>query len=407
MSQDNLPSHVFVGRQPIYHANLDVYGYELLYRGRGDAPRAEIDNANLATSQVILNSYLEIGLDKLVGSRKAFINITRDFIDGSLALPLRAEQVVLEVLEDIAPDPEVIAGLEHLVQKGFKLALDDFVYHRALEPLIHLADLIKIDIQQMSRDALQQTTHQLKRRGIRLLAEKIETREEFEFCESLGFDYYQGYFLARPTNVGKKTLPGNKLVILQLLGRLQDPDVEFDDLRDLVSKDPSLSIKLLNYINSPVFGLSKPVASIHRALELLGLSTLKRWVTMLAIFGLGDKPSEVLRTAMVRAKLCELIAASLNYPNSDEFFVLGLFSLLDALLDMQLEEVLRIMHLSPDLTAALLSHEGVEGQVLAAVLAYEAADWNKVMSLVELSEAVLSQHYVTALAWAEESMVDV
>ncbi len=406
MRQDDKKNHVFVARQPIYDIELEVYGYELLYRGSGGQAGAQVEDADLATSQVMLNTYMEIGLERLVGLRKAFINIPRSFIDGSLDIPLSKRQVVLEVLEDVAPDAEVIAGLEELAKRGFTLALDDFIYHESLEPLIELADLIKLDIQQVNRDELQHIVRKLKKRGVRLLAEKIETQEEFQFCKGLGFDYFQGYFLARPSLISKKKLPNNKLVNLQLLGRLQEPDVSFEELGELVSKDPSLSIKLLNYINSPVFGLAKPVSSIYRALELLGLNTLKRWVAVLVLFGLSDKPSEVFRTALIRAKLCESIAERLNRPNADEYFVLGLFSLLDVLLDNTMEEVLGLVKLPGNLAAALLAFEGEEGEVLAMVLAYEQADWEAVASL-GLAEDVLTGHYLDALQWAEEAMVDI
>jgi len=406
MRQDDKKNHVFVARQPIYDIELEVYGYELLYRGSGGQAGAQVEDADLATSQVMLNTYMEIGLERLVGLRKAFINIPRSFIDGSLDIPLSKRQVVLEVLEDVAPDAEVIAGLEELAKRGFALALDDFIYHESLEPLIELADLIKLDIQQVNRDELQHIVRKLKKRGVRLLAEKIETQEEFQFCKGLGFDYFQGYFLARPSLISKKKLPNNKLVNLQLLGRLQEPDVSFEELGELVSKDPSLSIKLLNYINSPVFGLAKPVSSIYRALELLGLNTLKRWVAVLVLFGLSDKPSEVFRTALIRAKLCESIAERLNRPNADEYFVLGLFSLLDVLLDNTMEEVLGLVKLPGNLAAALLAFEGEEGEVLAMVLAYEQADWEAVASL-GLAEDVLTGHYLDALQWAEEAMVDI
>ncbi len=406
MSHDSQKSHVFVARQPIYDIELEVYGYELLYRGSGGQAGAQVEDADLATSQVMLNTYMEIGLERLVGLRKAFINIPRSFIDGSLDIPLSRHQVVLEVLEDVAPDAEVIAGLEKLAKRGFTLALDDFVYRVGLEPLIELVDLVKVDIQQVSRDELQHIVSKLKGRRMRLLAEKIETQEEFDFCKALGFDYFQGYFLARPSVISKKKLPNNKLVNLQLLGRLQEPDVSFEELGELVSKDPSLSIKLLNYINSPVFGLAKPVSSIHRALELLGLNTLKRWVAVLVLFGLSDKPSEVFRTALIRAKLCESIAERLKRPNADEYFVLGLFSLLDVLLDNTMEEVLGLVKLPDNLASALLAFEGDEGEVLAMVLAYEQADWDALAGFA-LTEDVLTGHYLDALQWAEEAMVDI
>lgn len=390
---------IFVGRQPIYDARLKVHAYELLFRG-GDTNRADVLDGDQATSQVIVNTFMEIGLDQIVGEHLAFLNLTRSFLVEERTDVLPPDRVVLEVLEGIEPDEEVQAGIRRLADQGYQIALDDFLYHESLRPLVELAHLIKIDIMGMDRDAIREHVRQLAPYDIPLLAEKVETREEFEFCKSLGFRYFQGYFFCKPNVVRGQRMPSNRLATLRLLSRIQDPDVSARELEELISHDVTLSYKILRYINSAAMALPRKVESIHQAVVYLGQQAIKNWVTLLSLAGLEDKPMELLVTAMVRAKMCEELARAGGHRNTQVYFTVGLFSALDAMMDRPLEELLDELPLSESVREALLNREGHLGHALHCVLAYERADWDEV-NCSRLGTQVVRDAYLTAVRWAE------
>lgn len=393
-------NEVFVARQPVFDRKLDVLGYELLYRS-GDTATAGPINGNQATSQVILNAFMEIGLETLVGDRRAFINITKGFLERGLANGLPTEQVVLEVLEDVRPTRVVIDALRELKAKGYTIALDDFVYREELQPLVDLAEIVKVDVLAIGMDQLEAHVEHLRPNPCKLLAEKVETQAEYERCRDLGFDYFQGYFFSRPAIVKGKRLPANRLAILQLLTRLHDPNVEVNELERMIKQDVALSYKLLRYINSPYFALRKEVSSIQQAIVLIGLKAIKVWATLIALSGINDKPDELIKTAMIRAKTCEKLAeaAELEGP---EMFTVGLFSTLDAMLDLSMEDIVAALPLSVHIRDALLKGEGTMGAILNDVLAYERGEWEKISSPV--NPQVLADGYMQSLTWAAETV---
>ncbi|MBI5041049.1 MAG: HDOD domain-containing protein [Gammaproteobacteria bacterium] len=298
---------IYIGRQPIFDRDLNVFAYELLFRSGTQNHAGEFDG-DQATSQVIVNAFIEIGLDQIVGTHRAFINLTRSFVTSSTPLPFPKDRVVLEVLEDIRPDAEVIASVRSLAEQGYTVALDDFVFNDDLKPLVELAQIVKIDLMALSREQLDEHVRLLRGYNVKLLAEKIETQEEFEHCKELGFEYFQGYFLSKPNIVQSQQLPPNRLAVLQLLSKLQDPESDAGEVEKLVSQDVALSYKLLRYINSAFFALPKKIDSIRQAVVYLGTSAIKTWITLLVVAGLGNKPTELVIQAMQRAKMCELLA---------------------------------------------------------------------------------------------------
>ena len=223
---------VFVGRQPIYDRRLNVIGYELLFRSH-DADRAEFADGDRATSQVILNTFMEIGLERLVGNGLAFINLTRSFILEKHPIPLLNDRVVLEVLEDITVDEELVSALQLLSGRGYKIALDDVVNPRDLGPLLDIADIVKLDLADIERARLGEYADILRQHNVKLLAEKVETPDVFSICRGHGFDYFQGYFLCRPNVVSGRRMPGIRLSILRLLARLHAPDIDFRELEEI------------------------------------------------------------------------------------------------------------------------------------------------------------------------------
>jgi EAL and modified HD-GYP domain-containing signal transduction protein len=232
-----------------------------------------------------------------------------------------------------------------------------------------------------------------------LLAEKVETLDDFTYCKALGFDYFQGYFFCKPEIIKGHRAPANRLTTLQLLAKLRDPTVDFRELEELISRDVALSYKLLRLVNSTLYALPRKVDSLQQALHLLGTEFITTWVSLIILSGIDDKPHELMMTAMVRAKMCELLAQSLGHTDTAAFFTAGLFSALEALMDGTGEEVLRSLPLSDDLMAALLRYEGVLGAVLHCVLAYERGDWH-VVSCPGLDKTTIAYAYLQAFNWA-------
>ena len=378
MQQTTDMAPIFIGRQPIYDATLGISGYELLFRS-SEANVANVvpDDSDAATSHVLVNGMLEFGLDRLVGERLAFVNVTRAFLTGEAPLPPASNQIVLEVLEDIAPDEEVIAGVKRLKADGFQIALDDFVYDPQMLPLLELADFVKVEVPALDADELAAHAKGLRRFPGRLVAEKVDRLGEFELCQELGFDLFQGYFLSKPRVLSRDRLPGNKLAVMQLLSRIQDPTIGLDELEQIIGQDVSLSYRVLRYINSSAFGLRRKVDSLYQAITLLGLNRLRTLVSLVVMTGMGDKPVYLTVTALIRAKMCEFLAVEMDRDDPDVFFTAGLFSALPLLLDASMEHILADLPLVDDVKTALIDHEGVIGEAVKCTLAYEAADWDR------------------------------
>jgi EAL and modified HD-GYP domain-containing signal transduction protein len=364
---------MLVARQPIYDRQLKVAAYELLFRDDG-ANRAVIGDDDVATSQVLLGAFTEIGLKELVGERPAFLNVSTRFVVEGYALPLPRDQLVLELLERAPVTDELIGAMRRLRRDGYTIALDDFELTDATRPLLDLADIVKIDVLAVPRPALPGVVAELAPFGVQLLAEKVETHEDFEFCHELGFDLFQGYFFCKPKIVVGRGIPANRLTTIRLVSRMNEPGIDVGQLEDLISHDVGLSYRLLRYINSAFFGLRREITSVRQALFMLGLENIRRWATLLALAGVEDKPHELLVTALLRARMCELLAPTFGEPEGEALFTVGLFSVIDALMDASMEEVLASLPFSDDVVQALLHHEGPKGRALHCVLACERGD---------------------------------
>jgi len=390
-------NQVMVGRQAIFDRDLQVIGYELLYRD-SHMNAATFADGDAVTARVMLNTFLEIGLEQMVGQQLAFINLTTRFLRDNLCDDLPKNRVVLEVLENIPMDDEVISAMTRLSAAGYTLALDDFEYQEALRPMVERAKMIKLDVMALGPDRLQTDVATLRQFPVKLLAEKIETQEEFERCKELGFDYFQGYFFCKPKIVEGRRIPPNQIAILSLLAKLQNPDTEMGEVEQIIKQDVSLSYKVLRFVNSAYFSLPRKIDSIGQAACLVGLARLKTWGTLLVMAGLDEKPVELILMALVRARMCEEIATALKKHNGDEYFTVGLFSVLDALLDQPMTDILGMIELSDSVHAALVKHAGPLGEVLKGVLAYEQCDWKGAHQLgLELS--MLQKIYFESLAW--------
>ena len=387
-----------LARQPIFRGDLSVDGYELLFRSAGTGCSG-VDGVH-ASKDVLLSAFSEIGLQRVVADHRAFVNLTREFLVGECALPPCPEQLVLEVLEDTEPDDAVLRGILALREAGYAIALDDFVYHPQLEPFLVVADLVKVELPGISSNELASHVETLRHWPVTLLAEKVETFEEFELCRSLGFELFQGYFLSKPSTLRQPRSRINKWVVVQLLTRVCHPSSSIDEICRIVEQDTGLCYRFLRYVNSCVLGL-KRIDSVHHALLMLGMRGVESMLTMIRLAGLGELPDELLKTTIIRGQMCRQLGVLLGTCHPDEFCTVGILSNLETMLQQPTKEVLRELPLGEETRAALLRYEGELGRVLRCVLAYERAQWASA-ELPPLTPGQIQNAYLSALDRAEE-----
>ncbi|MFG0319188.1 MAG: EAL and HDOD domain-containing protein [Planctomycetota bacterium JB042] len=394
-------SDILVGRQPICDRRLGIHAFELLYRSDAVPPGSPGFDGNVATATVAINSIMQIGLDQIVGEKRAFVNMTREFLLRGHYRVLPPEQVVLEVLEDVEPEEDLLQAVRDAKELGYRIALDDFVHDERLEPLIDLAELIKVEVPALDDDGLRRHADDLKRRGKTILAEKLETHEEFEFCRDAGYDLFQGFFYCKPNVVQQKAVTSNRLALLQLVSKVQDVEFDVDEIEQIVAQDVSLTFMLLKTVNSVTFALRNPVESIHQALVMLGQSNLRRCVTLLMMMGFEEKPQALLMTALVRARVCEKLGDRPGTERDGRYFSVGLLSVLDALTDQPMEQILGTMPLADTIKRAILAYEGPWGRTLQVAVACEQADDETARSLGFSADRV-QEVYFDAMHWAGE-----
>jgi len=391
----------FVARQPIFDESLKVWAYELLFRSSPENFFVETDGDE-ATSRVIANSFLLFGIDAIAEDGRAFINFTRNLLIKDYAIALPRERVVVEVLETVEPDEEVVAACRKLKKHGFVLALDDFVADSALEPLVDLADIVKVDFMLTDAASQRRLASQLLPRGVRLLAEKIETHEQLHLAKDMGYTLFQGFFFSKPVIISRKDIPGNKLHYLRILKELGKPQVDLKNLARTISQDVSISYKLLRYVNSTAMGLRQQVTSIERAVYLLGEQGSRRWISLAVLTGLGeDRTPELVKTSLIRAKFAELLGVACGREDRrSDYFLMGLFSLVDALLGRPMAEILEELPLAEDVRAGLLGEENRMRAVLDLIAAYEQGDWRSFARRIEalgIDDSEIPAHYCDAV----------
>ncbi|MCG3203248.1 MAG: Cyclic di-GMP phosphodiesterase CdgJ [Gammaproteobacteria bacterium] len=392
---------LFLGRQPIFDRALTVQGYELLFRA-SDTDRAEFADGDTATADTIANALLEFGLEHVVGDRRAFINVTRAFLTGANVLPSLGARLVLEVAEHQMADQEIIAAIARRAEEGYTIALDGFVFEERRLPFLAHAQVVKTNVREFTRNDLLREVSRLRAHanGARLVAVNVETDEEFKYCRSLGFDLFQGYFLGRPGVISGRRLPADRISIMKLLARLQDPDLQIQELETIIEQDVALSFRVLTYVSSAYVGLGRVIESVRHAVRLIGIERIRTWAAMFALCRLDDKPPELVRIALARAKTCEFLGYALRQGKPEQLFTAGLFSTLDALLDRPLREILASLALEKGLAGALLEKTGPIGEILACVLAWERADRDEA-TRVGLDKGAIGNAHYEAILWLE------
>ncbi|MHB9093190.1 MAG: EAL and HDOD domain-containing protein [Eubacteriales bacterium] len=401
---------VFVARQPIFNRQQKVYGYELLYRlGMDNFYNNPAGDGDRATSEVIANSFLLIGLDALTGGKRAFINFTENLLKNEVATILPKEVVAIEILENIEVDDKVVNACIKLKKLGYPLVLDDFVLDERFKPLVELADIIKIDFMECDIREKMDVIRRFGSEGVQLLAEKVETTEMFKEAFEMGYSYFQGYFFSRPIILTGQDIPGYKINYLQALEEVNRPEMDFDRLEGIIKRDVSLSYKLLKYINSAAFGFRSKIDSIKHALVLLGIQEIKNWVSLIILRGMGeDKPDEITTSSILRAKFGELIAPKVGLQErSSDLFLMGMFSMIDALISRPMTDILDELPIAEDIKRALLGKECHYRDLYELILAYEKGNWEEFSALaarIKLDEAEVPKIYLQSLAWANQVM---
>ena len=401
-----MPDQIYVARQPIFDRDGQVYAYELLYRSSLDNYFSHHDG-DAASSSVINNSMFGFGLASLTGGKTAFINLTRTVLLKEWITVIPKELVAVEILETVEPDVDVIAACQKLKDNGYQIVLDDFVYEERFEPLLDLADIVKIDFIVSSKDERIAMCQRFANKSFTMLAEKIENHDEYQEALDLGFSYFQGYFFCKPEVISRKDVPGFKLNYLLFLQELNRPDLDYTNMEAIIKRDIGLSFKLLRYINSVSFGWRKKVESIKQALVMLGERPLKKWASLAAFTSIAeDKPPELLITSLVRASFCEAIAADAGMKGKElDLFFIGMLSVVDALVDRPIKEILDEINISDEVKEALTGGETPAANVLQLIVAYQQADWDKVSDMITLlgvDEERVPELYYEAIAWADE-----
>ncbi len=396
----------FIARQPIFDTRQKVYGYELLFRSGLDNVFRSSD-PDQATSKVLTDSLALFNMSTLTGGKRGFINITRDILLKDYLHLIPKDQIVVEILETIQPEPEVIEACQRLKKAGYLLAMDDFIYSDAYKPLVDLADFIKVDFLQTGEEECQALIRRCESRGIRFLAEKVENFKTFDEAKKIGYSYFQGYFFSKPTVLSQKDIPKFKLHYMRILREIHRPEMEFGRLGEYIKQEVSLSYKLLRYINSAFFSLRNQITSIKQALVLLGEKEIKNWISLVALAGMGnDKPEELAVQSIIRAKFCQVLAPYAGLAQkAEDLFLLGLLSMIDAFLDRPMEEVLKEIPIDDEIKKALLGFASPMGKVYHFVRAYEKGDWETVNQQrlhFGINEAVLPRLYFTSVEWGQK-----
>jgi EAL and modified HD-GYP domain-containing signal transduction protein len=396
---------VYIARQPIFDRHKRLYAYELLFRESMGVKLADVEG-NRATTSLLSSSFLTEGLETISGGKPCFINFTEELLVKDIAAFFPKTKIVVEVLEDVEPTDKVIMACKKLSEQGYLIALDDFAYKKKLDPLIRLADIIKLDFRQSTMDEIERIIYKLSHYHLKFLAEKVETYDEFEQAERLDFSYYQGYFFSQPETLRIKEVSSIKLNLLNLLAEVHRKKTTVNRLDKIISSDVGITYKLLRYINSAYFYLLQEVTSVRQAIIYLGAAEIRRFVTLVIISELAaDKPEELIKLSVIRGRFCELLARAGNAPaHASELFLLGLFSLLDALLDTPMEEIVRKLPLADSVKEALVEQDGMLYPYLQLVTAYERGEREKCIDALHglhLSTDDVYPLYLNAIQFAD------
>ena len=395
----------FIARQPILDLNKRLYGYELLYRGAPGKLLGQVSGEQ-ATASLLSSAFLTGDIEVISNNRLCFINFTQELLESNLPFNFPKTKIVVEILENVDPTPEVISICRRLKENGYTLALDDFVYKRKWEPLLELVKIVKIDIRLTPLNTLIRTLNHLKYHSVKLLAEKVETEAEFVLANRMGFSYFQGYFFCKPQGITITEISSVKLNLIRLLAEVTKKEIELERLREIISSDVAITYKLLRFLNSAYYYLLQKVKSVKHGVALLGEKELRNFCMLVIISELAtDKPDELVRLVLVRAKLCELLGKTSDLPESDciDLYMIGLFSLLDAMLDCPMAEILEKLPINAVVKDTLLGMENGYTDFLCLSQAFEKNqqyECAKLQDKLLLTDDQVRECYLEAVKYA-------
>jgi len=397
----------FIARQPIFDWQQNIFGYQLLFRNSLENyfSGSDLDDAS---SNVIANSFLLFSIEEMTDETLAFLKATHNTIKSTYISALPPQAVIIDVMQPLVPDPELTEACRKLKAAGYTLALADFAYDSSVEQLLESIDIVKVDVLNTSLEDCRDYVEILAPKGIKLLAMKVESYDAFHQLQEIGFDYFQGYFFSKPTVLSRKDIPANKLQYLRILKLVNAAEIDYDELAEAIQAEMSVAYKLLKLINSAAFGLPKPVHSIKQALTLLGDNELKKWASLISLTAMAsDKPNELVVNSLARGKSCELLAPHIGMRSrAPDLFLMGLFSMLDGIIDRPIKEVLLDIPFEDDLKDALLGKPGHPRKVLDLVLAQEMGLWRVlgyISDSLRLQDNTLQDIYIEAIQWAEQT----
>ncbi len=396
---------VYVARQPIFDKYKNIYAYELLFRDGAANYVPDIDG-DVATTTLLVNTFFTIGMDTLAGGRKSFINFTQNLLEKKVPLLLPKETTVIEILEDVKPGPVLIDACRQMAADGYTIALDDFVYLPELEPLIAMADIIKFDFRLTPKALIDAYLGQLSRNNLCLLAEKVETHDEFEAAQKMGFELFQGYFFCKPEIIQAREIQGSQLNLMMMMAQINSDTFSCDELERLIARDMGISYKLFKYLNSAFFARASKVSSVKQALVFMGENEIRRFVSLIAMSRLAEgKPNELIRAACIRGKFCEFLGTAAHEKTApSEMFTLGMFSLIDAVIDQPMDKILAQLPLSSQIKRALIEAKGRLAGFIELVRSYETGQWDRVSRLsqaLKLKDKTLPALYLEACKWSD------
>ncbi|MCC5825160.1 HDOD domain-containing protein [Alkalimonas sp.] len=396
----------FVARQPIFDKEQQLLGYELLFRDSAQNRFPDID-PDEATSRLLSEQHLLFGLERITGDKLAFINFAEDSLLYQFPTALDPSKTVIEILESVHFSSELLTACRELHEQGYQLALDDFTFHSQWQRLMPYISYLKIDIQQNPLSGLAEKLAELKDFHGKLLAEKVETMAEFQQLQQLGFDYFQGYFFARPEMLKHKRLGHHQIHLLSLIAEAAEPELDFDKLVQVMERDLGLSYKLLRFINSAYYARPNPIQSLKHAMVFMGEVELKKFIALVALSNLAEnKQPELLKLSIIRARFCDLVTKAAGQTElQSSAFLTGMLSLIDALLEQPLDQVLSQLPLESSIKVALLQQQGPLSKPLKLILDYEQANWQlceQASSKLIPGQTDIRSLYLDAIDWAEQ-----
>jgi c-di-GMP-related signal transduction protein len=398
---------VFLARQPIFDVRQNVYGYEIFYRS---SERNCFDNTrgDIATASTLMNTFVTFGLDNLTNQKPAFINFDESFIIEEIPSIFPKDLLVIELLQPADPGNILLEKCKALREKGYVIALDNFVFQTEYESLLDYVNIIKLDFKTLSDDDMRNIVFRIsKKQNLILLAEKVETHEELESAKRIGFTLFQGYYFGKPIMHQTSSLQSINTVYFNLMNAVNRNEIDFNAVANMILQDMSLTYYLLRLVNAPAFGMVKRVTSVKHALVVLGEKEIKKWISLIVLSVAGkDKPDELIQMSLLRARLAEQLSKkTLLKANSEHFFLAGLFSMLDVILDRSFEQIVEEIFLPDSVKNYLLNNASYLVPVMKLVIAYEQGDWDQVFimaRILKIDQKDMIESYQNALKWQND-----